>query len=175
MKNYFCQIPYLLCPSPVLQSPSTASYLCLLPDLYKLCFAVHCFINPSFLLHFFLLFFFPSFFCFFFYYFKFKLENTLDRRTSFEKFTRNVVSLLPWKTSKPDGTSFSPPPHRSPLPLFASLTCQLKVYLSQFVNFPNNDSFIMYFHYNPSSLVLFPLTSIVTHRGMDLWEPCFLC
>lgn len=32
--------------------------------------------------------------------FKFKLENTLDRRTSFEKFTRNVVSLLPLKTSK---------------------------------------------------------------------------
>ncbi|NWH62245.1 RGS7 protein, partial [Geococcyx californianus] len=35
-----------------------------------------------------------------------KLENTLDRRTSFEKFTRNVVSLLPRKTSKPAGTSF---------------------------------------------------------------------
>lgn len=67
----------------------------------------------------FLLFFPPSFsFCFFcFIYFKFKLENTLDRRTSFEKFTRNVVSLLPRKTSKPDGTSFSPSPHWSLLSL----------------------------------------------------------
>lgn len=56
----------------------------------------------------------PFSFCFFcFIYFKFKLENTLDRRTSFEKFTRNVVSLLPRKTSKPDGTSFSPSPHWS--------------------------------------------------------------
>lgn len=114
MKIFFCWILYLLCPSPVLQIP-IASYLCLLPDLYKLWFAVHCFISLSFLLHFFLLFFFSSFlFCFFFiiiYYFKFKLENTLDRRTSFEKFTRNVVSLLPRKTSKLDGTSFSPSPH----------------------------------------------------------------
>lgn len=174
MKNYFCWILYLLCPSPVLQSPITVSYLCLLPDLYKLCFAVHCFIDPSFLLHFFLLFFFPSFLFLFFFYFKFKLENTLDRRTSFEKFTRNVVSLLPRKTSKPDGTSFSPPPHWSLLSLLASLTWQLKVYSSQFVNFPRNDSFIMCFHYNPSSLVPFPLTSVVTHGGMDLWEPCFL-
>lgn len=123
---------------------------------------------------FFLAFLFPLLFVSFFFYFKFKLENTLDRRTSFEKFTRNVVSLLPRKTSKPDGTSFSPPPHWSLLSLLASLTWQLKVYSSQFVNFPRNDSFIMCFHYNPSSLVPFPLTSVVTHGGMDLWEPCFL-
>ena len=51
------------------------------------------------------------------------MENTLDRRTSFEKFTRNVVSLLPWKTSKPDGTSFSPPLHQSLLSFcFSNLT-----------------------------------------------------
>lgn len=169
MKNYFCRILYLLCPSPVLQSPIAASYLCLLPDLYKLCFAVHCFIDHSFLLHCFSCFFPPFSFCFFFlFYFKFKLENTLDRRTSFEKFTRNVVSLLPWKTSKPDGTSFSPPPHWSLLSLFASLTWQLKVYSSQFVNFCRNDDFIVCFRYNPSSLVPFPPTSIVTHGGMDL-------
>lgn len=150
-KWYFCQKLYLLCPSTVLQSHITASYLCLLPDLYKLCFAVHCFIDP-FLLHFSCFSFSPSFFFlfpFFLFYFKFKLENTLDRRTSFEKFTRNVVSLLPRKTSKPDGTSFSLPPHWSFLSLFASLTWQLKVYLSQFVqfmNFPGNDSFITCFH-----------------------------
>lgn len=109
--------------------------------------------HRSFSTPFFLLFFFPFFFFFLFpfilFYFKFKLENTLDRRTSFEKFTRNVVSLLPRKTSKPDGTSFSLPPHWSFLSLFASLTWQLKVYLSQFVqfmNFPRNDSFITCFH-----------------------------
>lgn len=107
--------------------------------------------HQSFSTPFFLLFFFPSFF--FWFSFKFKLENTLDRRTSFEKFTRNVVSLLPRKTSKPDGTSFSFPPHQTFLSHFASLTWQLKVYLSQFVNFHRNVSFVMYFHYNPSSLV----------------------
>lgn len=118
-KIIFCQVLYLFCPSPVLPSPITTSYLCLLPDLYKLCFAVHCYIKPSFLLHCSCFSFPPPFsFCFFcFIYFKFKLENTLDRRTSFEKFTRNVVSLLPRKTSKPDGTSFSPSPHWSLLSL----------------------------------------------------------
>lgn len=96
------------------------------------------------------------------------MENTLDRRTSFEKFTRNVVSLLPRKTSKPDGTSFSFPRHRTFLSLFASLTWQLKVCLSQFVNFPRNVSFIIYFHYDPFSLVPFLLTS--THGGIELWN-----